>query len=286
MYGYIKPNKPEMKIKEFEIYRGFYCSLCGTLGKRYGFPARLLLSYDLTCFLIFALSINSKKCCFSRCRCPINPAKKCLKASDNSDFFNYCADITVVLAYYKLKDTIQDSSFLKKILAYALLPYFKLLMRKTKKYIPETVKHTEIYISKQFRVENSPETDIDAACFPTMELIAFLAASVAEENGKHAAYDFGLMLGRYIYLADAFDDLEKDIKNSSFNPFVNQYSITTNNISDKAAECAREMEFTVSAVTDAYRKNQTDSYSEILCNIIETGLYEQIDIIKNKYQEV
>ncbi|WP_283129067.1 DUF5685 family protein, partial [Allofournierella massiliensis] len=31
MFGYVTPEKPEMKVKEFESYRAMYCGLCKQL---------------------------------------------------------------------------------------------------------------------------------------------------------------------------------------------------------------------------------------------------------------
>lgn len=46
MTGYIKAFKPELKIKDYELYRGVYCSECRVLGRLYTPIARMLLSYD------------------------------------------------------------------------------------------------------------------------------------------------------------------------------------------------------------------------------------------------
>ena len=46
MFGYIKPVKAELKVKEWEAYQGIYCGLCKQLAKRYGFFARMTLNYD------------------------------------------------------------------------------------------------------------------------------------------------------------------------------------------------------------------------------------------------
>ena len=48
MFGYIRPQKGELLVREFEQYRGVYCGLCKQLGKSYGFAARMTLSYDCT----------------------------------------------------------------------------------------------------------------------------------------------------------------------------------------------------------------------------------------------
>ena len=48
MFGYVRPFKGEMLVKEYDAYKGVYCQLCRALGKYYGFPMRLTLSYDCT----------------------------------------------------------------------------------------------------------------------------------------------------------------------------------------------------------------------------------------------
>ena len=58
MFGYIVANKPELKIREFEVYQGYYCGLCKSIKKRYGNLKRLTLNYDLTFVALF--SIKSK----------------------------------------------------------------------------------------------------------------------------------------------------------------------------------------------------------------------------------
>ena len=55
MFGYIVPEKPEMKIKEYELFRAYYCGVCRSIGKHHGQLRRLTLSYD-TAFLAVLLS--------------------------------------------------------------------------------------------------------------------------------------------------------------------------------------------------------------------------------------
>ena len=48
MFGYVVINKPELKFKEFDVYKSFYCGLCYSLRSRYGFVGQFTLSYDMT----------------------------------------------------------------------------------------------------------------------------------------------------------------------------------------------------------------------------------------------
>ena len=69
MFGYVTVYKPELKVKEYEAYKGVYCTLCKRLGKDYGFLSRLTLSYDFTFLahcMLFASSCNSNNKCNNR----------------------------------------------------------------------------------------------------------------------------------------------------------------------------------------------------------------------------
>ena len=55
MFGYVTANKPEMKMREFARYKGFYCGLCRQLHKNHGRLGQLTLTYDMT-FLVLLLS--------------------------------------------------------------------------------------------------------------------------------------------------------------------------------------------------------------------------------------
>ena len=55
MFGYVVMNKPEIKFKDFDMYRSFYCGLCRELKERYGLSGQITLTYDMT-FVILLLS--------------------------------------------------------------------------------------------------------------------------------------------------------------------------------------------------------------------------------------
>ena len=106
MFGYVLVNKPELKIKEFEKYRSYYCGLCHALGDGYGQLARLTLNYDMT-FLIMLLSdLYDQEETLSESRCIVHPVNK--HSARRSKATDYCADMCVLLAYYKCVDDWND----------------------------------------------------------------------------------------------------------------------------------------------------------------------------------
>jgi len=51
MFGYVRPHKAELLVKEYEMFRAAYCGLCTALKERYGAAARYVINYDLTFWL-------------------------------------------------------------------------------------------------------------------------------------------------------------------------------------------------------------------------------------------
>ena len=60
MFGYVKPDKAELLVKEYEFYRATYCGVCRAMKKYTGVLSNVGLSYDsvalalvrMLCFLI------------------------------------------------------------------------------------------------------------------------------------------------------------------------------------------------------------------------------------------
>ena len=44
MFGYVLINKEELKFKEYDVYKSYYCGLCQTLNNRSGRFAQLTLN--------------------------------------------------------------------------------------------------------------------------------------------------------------------------------------------------------------------------------------------------
>ena len=59
MFGYIRVDKSELKIKDYEMYKAVYCTLCRKLGRKYGILSRLTLSYDFTFLALLNMSLKN-----------------------------------------------------------------------------------------------------------------------------------------------------------------------------------------------------------------------------------
>ncbi|MBP1568901.1 MAG: hypothetical protein J6A12_00730 [Oscillospiraceae bacterium] len=123
MFGYIKPFRPELKIREAEDYKAVYCGLCKELGRSYGLFARMTLSYDFAFMAMFFMSLNSEICpSFEKCSCIAHPFKKQCRCLENRAV-SLAAKAAMILTYYKIKDDLSDKGFLGRIRAVLLLPF-------------------------------------------------------------------------------------------------------------------------------------------------------------------
>ena len=120
MFGYVRPFKGEMLVKEYDAYKGVYCQLCRALGKYYGFPMRLTLSYDCTLYAMLALNQRDADVKAEKKRCCCNPMKKCTYVCPaNEDVFaeeafHKAAALSIIMTVHKLRDTAADEDGLKE----------------------------------------------------------------------------------------------------------------------------------------------------------------------------
>ncbi|MCM1363874.1 MAG: DUF5685 family protein [Faecalibacterium sp.] len=283
MFGYVRVNKPEMKVKEYEAYRGLYCTLCKYLGKEYGVISRLMLSYDLTFLAMIILSVQGVSPEFKGGRCPFNPMKKCNYCTNAENSFSFAAAVTVIMFYYKIKDNIADSGIFKKFLMYLILPYAALKRRKAKKCFDKLDLIIGESMQKQSEVEQN-ETDIlDKAAHNSADALGRIFCYNDEENTS--LYRLGYMLGRWVYLIDAADDIESDIKHSSFNVFVNRYNLKT--AADISDEIKKEIESTlnlsVASAIEAYNNLKLTVLFPIIENILFDGMSGSMNkVLKGK----
>ena len=115
MFGYLRVQKSELLVREYEAYKSVYCGLCNQLGKDYSFLIRVILSYDCTFYAMLLMSLKRSCKSFKDGRCKFNPLKKCKFAVDSADCYSKASALSVISSYYKLKDDIADSGFLRKL---------------------------------------------------------------------------------------------------------------------------------------------------------------------------
>lgn len=284
MFGYVKPFKPHMRICEYETYRASYCGLCKVLGEDYGFAARMTLSYDFAFLGLMALAMNDCPADIVPQHCLIHPFKKtpCLVSEGGLDFTAAAASI---LIYEKIKDDEEDRRFLGKIGPKIMLGLTKKGYRKAAEKYPDLAEYISEQLKAQAKLEKENCKSIDKASEPSSNILAEIASRLSDDpEQKHLLRRFGYLLGRYIYIADAFDDIEKDFKTRGFNPLImGNYVINDLELPRVQKKTEDSVNFTLGALADCYVQLEIKRYKPIIDNIVYLGLKNAFyDLVKDK----
>lgn len=275
MFGYVKTYQPELKMGEFEQYKGIYCSLCKQLGKSYGFWSRMTLSYDFTFLALFHMALTPGCCGFEKSRCTFNPFKKCLFCRNN-DSIRLAADAAAMLMYYKLKDSVADDGFWKRLGARFLLLFAGRARRKAGLRLPALDRLMADCMKRQAALEQAVCASVDAAAEPTAVILAALASLSAKDEPEKAIRErFGYCLGRWIYLMDALDDLEEDLAKGRYNPYAASRGIREaegGQIKEIKESARMALNACAAECVDSYDKLSVYRFDGILRNVLQWGM--------------
>lgn len=271
MFGYVLPNVANLRIYENEIYKAAYCGLCKQIKKNFGFFSRLNLSYDMVFFSIFCISYSNEKIEFEKKFCKLHPFKKrvCIK---NCSSLKKAAFVGTILFYYKVKDNFLDCNGFKKFFSWVLLKFFKRKFETAAKAEKEVAKIVSSFVKNQAKVEKKQHMSLDFYCHPTANCLGQIFKQLFKkpEDGK-LLYRIGYMLGKFIYLMDALDDIEKDFKNKNFNPIA--ASCENFKLTETAfLNTTQLINFSIAQLAEAFEKLKIKNNYYIIQNVIYLGL--------------
>ncbi len=225
MFGYVKVESPELKVKEYEFYRGTYCGLCRAMGKCTGQCSRMTLNYDFVFLALVRIALEQPKTCFEQKRCLAHPFKK-RNSMKRNDVLDYCAAASSILNYQKVVDDLSDEKGFKKLRARFALPFVAHARKKALKRTPTLLELDDKVsqsLTKLAELEraNTQSVDLPASCFG--ELLGEIMSFGLEGSDARIAYELGKCIGAWIYIADAIDDMADDLKKHRYNPLIRLY---------------------------------------------------------------
>ncbi len=261
MFGYVTANKPELKMREFGRYKAFYCGLCRRLGKNNGAVSRLTLSYDMTFLILLLSSLYEPEEQQEKHRCLIHPGKK--QWMIYNQITDYASDMNVLLSCYHFQDDWEDE---RSIAGFCGAKVFAGRAKKIARQYPRQAKVIREQLGRLAELEQKGITEPDAISRPFGELMSELFV-YQEDAFQDILRSVGFYLGKYIYLLDAFMDLEKDLKKGSFNPFRESAD------REDFEESVRQMlEGTIRQAVAEFEKLPLEQDLSILRNILYEGV--------------
>ena len=274
MFGYVTVNKPEIKFKDFDMYRSFYCGLCRELRERYGIPGQISLTYDMTFVVLLLSGVYEPPTQKGTSRCAVHPLKP--QPVRRNAITEYCADMNVILSYYKCMDDWQDEH---KPLRYVYARLLKTGGEKHMAHYPEKIRRIKEALMELSSLEKQGETDVDrvAGCSGRiMEEVFAFRKDVWESSLRR----MGFYLGKFIYILDAYDDVEKDAENGNYNPFLKKYKME-----GFEEEIRRMLTMMLAESCREFERMPVIRYGDILRNILYSGVWCRFTAIGQKRRE-
>ncbi len=248
----------------------YYCGVCRSIGKHYGQIPRfgLVNETGMLAMVLDVICHTNKHVKTLKRGCIAHPHKKTLSVINN-DSADYAADVNVLLIYHKLKDSWYDN---KNLLSEA----GSLILKKA--YLKASEKQAKLSgiiernLKKLSELEKTNCSSIDRAADPFSEIMRdiFSMYPKLDENKFAHAGQLGYNIGKWIYLIDALNDLDEDIKNKSYNCLLLKYDYSKEeNIQDFKKRIWDDLLFSfemcLSAAADSW-DSLTNDLDDTPCN--------------------
>lgn len=269
MFGYITVNQPELRIREYDMYHSYYCGLCRVLKERYGRVGQITLSYDMTFVLMLLSGLYEPETVYGQSRCIMHPGKK--HEYRYNELTEYAADMNVLLTEYKCWDDWKDDrKHLQRLLA-------GMLERKTgdcrQKY-SRKLEQIAAVMEELSQAESQGVLDLDQMAGRFGQVMAQIMA-YRQDEWEPILHRFGFYLGKFIYLLDAYEDIEEDLKKGRYNPLKGRYADP-----DFEQDCQDILVMMMSACCREFEQLPILENVEILRNILYSGVWSRYETVR------
>lgn len=272
MFGYVRINKMDLTFREFDYYKGYYCGLCKYLKENHGEISRLSLNYDITFLIVILTALYKLDSDITYERCIANPLKKKMRIVN--EITEYAASMNILLSYYKLEDNLYDDNGIKDKLAYEL---YKGKLKKAYEKYPQKAEYIKQQLGNLKELEKQESKSIDKVSNTFGNLMGEIFVYKKDEYEQNLR-NIGFNLGKYIYILDAYEDLEEDNKKGRYNPFIDYI--------DKKEELKNKVDRIISMSLGMATKNieqlNLEFNKSIIDNIIYSGVYLRYKSILEK----
>ena len=272
MFGYIRINKMDLTFREYDYYKGYYCGLCKYLKENHGEISRLSLNYDITFLIVILTALYKLDSDITYERCIANPLKKKMRIVN--EITEYAASMNILLSYYKLEDNLYDDNGIKDKLAYEL---YKGKLKKAYEKYPQKAEYIKQQLGNLRELEKQESKSIDKVSNTFGNLMGEIFVYKKDEYEQNLR-NIGFNLGKYIYILDAYEDLEEDNKKGRYNPFIDYI--------DKKEELKNKVDRLISMSLGMATKNieqlNLEFNKSIIDNIIYSGVYLRYKSILEK----
>ncbi len=273
MFGYIYINRSELSEESKKAYQAYYCGLCQVLRKSSGVKGQMLLNYDMTFLIILLTGLYELENDEAQFVCPLHPGKK--KLAYINDATKYASDMNVLLSYYNMLDDWKDDrNYPKHVISMMLKKDYRRISRK----YPRQAEALETYMRNLEMLESKRERNIDAIAGLTGEMLGEIFAW-KEDIWSEELHCLGFYMGKFIYLMDAYEDLEKDQKKNEYNPFED---LVKNSPKDFETISKLILTSMMSECSKSFERLPILLHADIIRNILYSGIWSKYEYLQLK----
>ncbi len=236
MFGYVKPYVPSLTVAEYEVYKGAYCGVCRAMGRLTGQLSRLSLSYDMAFLALFRMAALKTPSAFRRATCAAHPFSKRFIMNENDQLL-YSAAVSSLLTLEKLNDNVADESGAKRLSSRVLLPSARHAARRAGDKYSVLGRDIQKQLAKLSDTEREKQPSIDAPAGIFAEALGDVFSFDADGDSARICREMGRRIGKIIYVLDAADDLEGDIRGEKYNSLALIYNDPFEKASDAETRC-------------------------------------------------
>lgn len=271
MFGYVNADKNEMTDEERSTYQAYYCGLCRELKRQAGAGAQICLNYDITFLAILLSGLYEPDEVTEPFRCRLHPTKK--RFFHESEVMQYAASMNIVLSYYKFLDDYQDDH---KTSRKKIANRFEPVVKRVCEEYPRQTQAIEDFVRDLSDAEYRQEDNLTVLSALSGDMLGELFCYKEEDVWNESLRSMGYYLGKFIYLLDAYDDMEKDRKNHNFNPMLR--AIDKDPSYD--AFCRQVLVSLIAECTKEFERLPILKNASILRNILYSGIWTKYDMIQ------
>ena len=282
MFGYVRVESPELKVREYECYRATYCGLCRAMGKCTGQCSRMTLSYDMAFLAICRMALLGETPHYEQKRCFVHPLRR-RNVLTRTDTLDYCAGAAALLTYHRIRDDLCDERGGKRLRARLTYPFAKRWRKRAERRgLSSLDEKIAAGLARLATCEAEQRASVDTPAAIFGDILADVMSFGLPEDQARIASQAGRCIGRWIYIADALDDAEEDGKRGRYNPFLLLYGHVPTAEEREGIEIAlKNALFDAEAAFDLCDFPHEDLKS-IVYNILYLGMPARIETINRE----
>ena len=270
MFGFIRPVKSELRVREADRFQQVYCGLCHAIRARYGRFYTLFLSYDMTFFVLVAGAEREGTPPPCRKRCDAHPLLKRPCAAPD-DALALAADVSVLLSYHKFRDSLADEKGAKRLLAWLLCGLEKRGYQRARARLPDADREIVAALYDLQAIEREKCPSMDRAADASARMTAAVVPRTGDARERVLRQMF-YHIGRWVYLLDAAQDVAEDLEQGNYNPVVLRYDLRTPDLTEIKDALERTLERSLADVCMAFDLLDAQRDAELIRNIIFLGM--------------